>query len=592
MADEELIITLSLNDMMSAAVDNAKGKIDQLSDACQVAAKDGMGPVKDASAELIASFDGARSMTQNLATEAANLTAQEAAEAGSLGNINAQMKDVIGAMQEYVVVTTSAEDAIMNNTTAENAHTKSIREVMSEYKTANIEAIMCAQAVGQLGNQMKATSVTLADGDKSMDKWTIAQKDMTRALREQHPIFTSSIVTAMSYGSTIAQGISQVQQMSKAYDILKIALFGETVATEANNAAKTKNTAGIFANIAAKASHAGATIAESIANWAATASQWALNFAMYANPIIAIIMLIVALILAIVWLSHNMDGVSASFRNAGGSMNKWAGDFNKSMGDAGAAVSKWQRNNVTAITDSVKGFANWALGIREKALTWGKDMMIAFFDGMKKAILGGADALKNIGEQIKKFLGFSGPPTDGPLKDIPTWGKHLSESYVDGMNEGMKNKQVPTPDAKPGQDQLTQQFVTFFKNMGEMFKVWGKDLAEAFIKALVEEATRSGRALARIGESIKKWLGFSAPPPLGPLHDVPTWGEHAIQSYVGGMNKALGAVAINFPGGGRGNTTMNNDNRGINTTIHVNGAGMDADRLYQLFIQKISEDMA
>jgi len=95
------------------------------------------------------------------------------------------------------------------------------------------------------------------------------------------------------------------------------------------------------------------------------------------------------------------------------------------------------RDTVVNIKDSiVEGFAaaiEWIRALPEQALTWGKDIVMGIVNGIKNAISHVGDAVKDVADKIKSFLGFS-EPEDGPLSNFHTYMPDM----IDLMSKGIK----------------------------------------------------------------------------------------------------------------------------------------------------------
>lgn len=189
------------------------------------------------------------------------------------------------------------------------------------------------------------------------------------------------------------------------------------------------------------------TLAQTVATWASTAATWASNVALYANPIILIIMAIIALVAAIYLLVTNWDAVT-----------KAVGDFAKGAGDAIGGFFDWCNDGLANLGDSIgnagqsiqdffggigESISNYFGGLWDDFVNWGRHMIEGFCDGIRQGISGIGDAIGNVGSNIQKFLGFSRPPEKGPLHHVPDWGRHMVQSYMEGMMD-----ELPTIERK------------------------------------------------------------------------------------------------------------------------------------------------
>lgn len=86
----------------------------------------------------------------------------------------------------------------------------------------------------------------------------------------------------------------------------------------------------------------------------------------------------------------------------------------------------------------VEGFTNaveWIKSLPSKALEWGKDIIMGIVDGIKGAASAVGDAVKDVADKIKSFLGFS-EPEDGPLSDFHTYMPDMIDLMANGIRAG------------------------------------------------------------------------------------------------------------------------------------------------------------
>lgn len=90
-------------------------------------------------------------------------------------------------------------------------------------------------------------------------------------------------------------------------------------------------------------------------------------------------------------------------------------------------IAEWMGNINDAIKEKLSA-------LKEKALTWGMDMIQGFIDGIKKMIGKVGDAVKGVADKIKNFLHFSRPDI-GPLRDYETWMPDMIKGMAKGINK-------------------------------------------------------------------------------------------------------------------------------------------------------------
>ena len=151
-----------------------------------------------------------------------------------------------------------------------------------------------------------------------------------------------------------------------------------------------------------------------------------LNAVMLANPIGLVIAAIGALVAAFVYLWNTSD----SFRQF------WIDVWN-AVKDSFAKVVSWLGSVFTEkIPQMVGNVINFFKELPQKALTWGKDMIQNFIDGIKSMINKVGDAVKSIGSKIKGLIGFSEPEDpESPLHDFHTYAPDMMELFSSGIKD-------------------------------------------------------------------------------------------------------------------------------------------------------------
>lgn len=225
-----------------------------------------------------------------------------------------------------------------------------------------------------------------------------------------------------------------------------------------------------------------------------------LNTVMLANPIGLIIAGIAALVAAFVLLWNNCEGFRNFFINMWNGIVEAATAAWEGIKEAFSAVGEWFTEKFTAAKEAVtnawsnikeKMGERWeeiksafsAVGewfsekfseakdnavnawnnIKEKAaeiwnlfkegftfsdaLQWGRDMIQNFISGITEKWEALKESLRNIGQSIKDFIGFSEPKL-GPLSDFHTYAPDMMELFAKGIRD---NEHVVT-------DQIAKSF--------------------------------------------------------------------------------------------------------------------------------------
>lgn len=99
-------------------------------------------------------------------------------------------------------------------------------------------------------------------------------------------------------------------------------------------------------------------------------------------------------------------------------------------------------DKITEIKDTiVEGFnaaIDWLKELPDKALTWGRDFIQGFIDGIGEKVSAVTDAVKGVAEKITSFLHFS-VPDEGPLSKYQRWMPDFMQGLADGID---RNKDI------------------------------------------------------------------------------------------------------------------------------------------------------
>lgn len=106
-----------------------------------------------------------------------------------------------------------------------------------------------------------------------------------------------------------------------------------------------------------------------------------------------------------------------------------------------SVVSKiiaWRSNVASkakeAASDLGKNFINGIKNLPSQMLSWGKDMIQGFINGIKSKINAVGDAAKGIAKKIKSILHFS-KPDEGPLREYETWMPDMVKGLARTMDQ-------------------------------------------------------------------------------------------------------------------------------------------------------------
>lgn len=217
--------------------------------------------------------------------------------------------------------------------------------------------------------------------------------------------------------------------------------------------------------------------AYTVANQGATVAQWLLNAAMNANPIVLIVTLIAGLVAAMATLWMTNEDLRNKMINAWNAIkekadNVWTGVLKFFKEDIPSALKKvinFVEENWTSLllllTNPIAGalkllydlnpeFKEWVDGVKDAivngftslakgALTWGKDLLENFINGIKAKWNDLKNTVGQTAQSIKDYLGFS-EPEKGPLSNFHTYAPDMMDLFIKGIkdNEGKLQNQI------------------------------------------------------------------------------------------------------------------------------------------------------
>lgn len=145
---------------------------------------------------------------------------------------------------------------------------------------------------------------------------------------------------------------------------------------------------------------------------------------MAANPIGVIVVLVGVLIATFMYLWHNCE----AFRKFW--INLWASIVGK------------VKSGIHSVKETINNAVSFLKGLKDKAVTWGKDFIGGFIDGIKEKAAQLTGKIGEIADSIASFLHFS-RPEKGPLHYYEQW----MPDFMKGMAEGIDNNKYRITDS-------------------------------------------------------------------------------------------------------------------------------------------------
>lgn len=133
-----------------------------------------------------------------------------------------------------------------------------------------------------------------------------------------------------------------------------------------------------------------------------------------ANAIVLVIAGITALVVALVSAYKTND------------------EFRKRINDAWGNIKDF----VSQAIEGIKAAIETIKELPAKALEWGKDLIDSFVQGIKDKVGAVRDAVSNVAQTVKDYLGFS-EPSKGALSNFHTFAPDMIDLFAKGMENGI-----------------------------------------------------------------------------------------------------------------------------------------------------------
>lgn len=109
--------------------------------------------------------------------------------------------------------------------------------------------------------------------------------------------------------------------------------------------------------------------------------------------------------------------------------------FQTIFGNINSAVSEKIGQVSDIIKSGLQAGIDYLRGLPSQALTWGRDFIGGFANGVKEKAQEVIDNVKDLGDKIRSFLHFSRPDV-GPLRDYETWMPDFMSGLSKGIDSG------------------------------------------------------------------------------------------------------------------------------------------------------------
>lgn len=99
-----------------------------------------------------------------------------------------------------------------------------------------------------------------------------------------------------------------------------------------------------------------------------------------------------------------------------------------------ATSSAWNsvKSTISNVANSIKSTLS---GLASQALSWGKNLLTMFADGIKSKVSAVVSAAKDAAKAVARILGFHSPTEEGPASDSDTWAPNFVKMFADGLRK-------------------------------------------------------------------------------------------------------------------------------------------------------------
>lgn len=129
------------------------------------------------------------------------------------------------------------------------------------------------------------------------------------------------------------------------------------------------------------------------------------------------------------WIVNTWNGIIDWFKQLPSRLRQIGSDMFTSLKNG---ISSTISGIYSAVTNGMNSAINFLKDLPRQAITWGKHMIEGFIQGIKNTVGKLVDSVKNVGQNIRDFLGFT-VPKKGPLHVYMEWMPHMMEGMRDSL---------------------------------------------------------------------------------------------------------------------------------------------------------------
>ena len=130
------------------------------------------------------------------------------------------------------------------------------------------------------------------------------------------------------------------------------------------------------------------------------------------------------------WIENNQDIVAMNASTD--KMDQAMARLGETLAPLAAGIKSLGADAINFLLDQAENAVAFFKGLPGQAMTWGKDLIDSFVNGIKSKISAVTNAVKGVANKVKDFLGFS-EPKEGPLSNFHTYGPDMMSLYGQGI---------------------------------------------------------------------------------------------------------------------------------------------------------------
>lgn len=130
------------------------------------------------------------------------------------------------------------------------------------------------------------------------------------------------------------------------------------------------------------------------------------------------------------WIENNQDIVAMNASTD--KMDQAMARLGETLAPLAAGIKSQGADAINFLLDQTENAVAFFKGLPGQSMTWGKDLIDSFVNGIKSKISAVTNAVKSVANKVKDFLGFS-EPKEGPLSNFHTYGPDMMSLYGQGI---------------------------------------------------------------------------------------------------------------------------------------------------------------